>query len=299
MAVIASKILLASVSFIEPTASATYIEARASSTYIEAKASYSYIQAIVTAEVTMPDVLSVDVVTPTDLVTLSTTKGLSDSTPPIDALAIAFARTLSDSQSTADAIANQLGKVLSDIQSFSDSTSISFGRILADSTTQDDLATLSSVKALADSIDAPVDDLANVVYKALDESQSLSDVIEVILIFIREFTETLAVPDTPSIAFTPDTFTDSIGQTDTTTLENDKSLAESTILIDNMDGDLEYTIIKVVGEVLLNTDLSAVAFSTNKDDNLTTSSSGTLTMQDYCDITYFLTDYVGTSLTFT
>ena len=60
--VIRSKIVIAGLSYIQPVFTADYLQIR------------------VIAEVTMPDVLNVDIVTPTDLVTLSTNKGLADAT---------------------------------------------------------------------------------------------------------------------------------------------------------------------------------------------------------------------------
>jgi hypothetical protein len=66
-----------------------------------------------------------------------------------------------------------------------------------------------------------------------------------------------------------------------------------------MDGDLTYAFVKVIGEILTIPDLQIIDFSTQKADNIAIASSGVLSMQDYCDITYFLEDYVGLSRTFT
>ncbi len=65
------------------------------------------------------------------------------------------------------------------------------------------------------------------------------------------------------------------------------------------DEVVEYLLIKVLSEMLAVSDTQTVVFAANKSDNAVLSSSGSLLMQDYCDITYFLEDYVGTSRTFT
>lgn len=300
MSVIASKILLASVGFIEPTASATYIEATATPSYIQPQVRLSYIQAVVTAEVTMPDVLAVEVVTPVDLVTLSTNKALSDTVDtPLDLLASVFGKAVSDNQTVNDSLVRDISKVLLDVQSVAEAKSVSFGKALADTTTPTDLASLLSVKALADTFDLPVDDLATVVHKGLADSQSISDVAVATLVFIRDFFDSINVPDSASTLFTPGLFEDTTLASDTDLLDISKYSDDSIFLIDNMDGDIEYAIIKVVGELLLSVDDTLVAFEANKDDNLSTGSNGVLTIQDYCDITYFLEDYVGTSRTFT
>ena len=66
-----------------------------------------------------------------------------------------------------------------------------------------------------------------------------------------------------------------------------------------MDGNIEYLLIKVLSEMLAVSDTQTVVFAANKSDNAVLSSSGSLLMQDYCDITYFLEDYVGQTRTFT
>jgi len=66
-----------------------------------------------------------------------------------------------------------------------------------------------------------------------------------------------------------------------------------------MDGNIQYLLIKVLNEALAVSDTQTVVFATNKSDNAVLSSSGVLSMQDYCDITYFLEDYVGQTRTFT
>lgn len=357
--VIRSKIVIAGLSYIQPVFQADYLQIR------------------VIAEVTMPDVLNVDIVTPTDLVTLSTTKALSDTTNGFvdrlsyintkgfvdlftvaDASDIIFAmqKTLSDTQGLTDFsiravekglaeslasvdlaakaftkplfdavtgiyddVARSTGKGLTDSFTMEDSVDIEYWieKNLAETQAIADLAAITSDKpfidssAISDSIantaqkglddllNSPIDSISAIdVVKGLSESQAIADSIQTTLIFIRDVADTLVSSD---LAALTSIFENSeiLATSDDDTLSVSKGLTEELNLIDNMDGDIEYNIVKLVGELLASTDSPAIAFATQMSDNAVTSSSGVLAMQDYSDITYFLEDYVGTSRTFT
>lgn len=295
----ATSVVLAAVSFIEPAASPSYVQVVATPSYIQPCVRTSYLQVKVCAEVTFPDVLAVDVITPTDLVTLDVNKVLADQTNGFaDLLARNVNKRLADSVTNSDALVVAFQKALSDVATIAENADITFGKALADLATVEDLATLDTVKALADTLDAPVDAVAKGINKALADSTTLSDVIETTLIFIRTFADTLTATEDPN--FTVDLAkADSTSPVDASALDVTKPFSESLYLIDNMDANIQYEIIKVIGELLLNSDSQVIDFMPNKADNVTTSSAGSLLMQDYCDITYFLEDYVGYYRTFT
>jgi len=222
----ASSIFLVAVSFIEPTATPSFIDAQAQASYIQPCVSVSYTQIRVCAEVTFPDVLAVDVVTPADQVYLDVSKALADSlSQPTDAL------------------------------------------------------TLSTGKAIAESV-------------------VTADSIQTTLIYIRTFAEDIFAVDAPVLDITkPTSDTVVIGEDSTYAL--DKTLSELVSITDNMDTNIQHLFIKVVNEFTVNTDAQVIDFTSDKADNIATGSSGYLLMQDYCDITYFLEDYVGSYRTFT
>lgn len=280
--VIRSKIVIAGLSYIQPVFQADYLQIR------------------VIAEVTMPDVLSVDIITPTDLVTLSTTKALSDTTNGfVDSLVRTFSKPFADSTNETDVLRYVFGKKLADTQALADAKSISFGKALVDSTTPADLASLEAIKSLADSIAAPTDAVANTIYKVLSDSVTLTDVAEAVRLYIRTFDETLTSPDVYADLFTPKAKEDSAVTADSSIRGVAKNLSDGLNAIDDMDGNLNYAFVKVVGELLIGSDAQIIDFVTQKADNIAAGSSGVLSMQDYCDITYFLEDYVGLSRTFT
>jgi hypothetical protein len=280
--VIRSKIVIAGLSYVQPVFKADYLQIR------------------VTAEVTMPDVLNVDIVTPVDLVSLSTTKALTDATSElIDSLSRAVSKRFADSVTEVDFAKRSFQKKLVDTQSLTDAKSINFTKFKAHYVFPSDLASLAPVKALADSINTPADAVANVIYKALADSVTLVDVADAVRLYIRTFSDSLATPDLYKETFTPKTKADSASAFDNSRLEATKVVSEGLSAIDNMDGDLTYAFIKVIGELISGVDLQRIDFNTKKADNIATTSSGILSMQDYSDITYFLEDYVGLSRTFT
>ena len=280
--VIRSKIVIADLSYIKPVFRANYLQIK------------------VIAEVTMPDVLNVDIVTPVDLVSLSTTKSLSDVTNGfLDQIVRTLGKSFADSVTSTDLLTRTAQKNLAEIQALADADQISFFKALADFTNPTDLAALSTVKALAETISAPTDSVANAIHKVFADSVTLTDFAQAFKLYIRLFDETLTVPDLYSDFFESGVTEDQATVADQSFRVTGKVFTEGLNAIDNMDGDLTYAFVKVIGELLTTPDLQIIDFSTQKADNIAIDSSGVLSMQDYCDITYFLEDYVGLSRTFT
>lgn len=165
--------------------------------------------------------------------------------------------------------------------------------------TPTDAVSLTPIKNLADALDVPVDSVTYAVGKAISESVTLIEAIQVFKVYIRNFTEVINAPDVSALNIQPGQKQDLAVVSDSDTLSVSKSLSESIGLQDNMDGNIEYLLIKVLSEMLAVSDTQTVVFAANKSDNAVLSSSGSLLMQDYCDITYFLEDYVGQTRTFT
>lgn len=247
--VIRSKIVIAGLSYVEPVFKVDYLQIR------------------VIAEVTMPDVLNVDIVIPVDLASLHTTKSLVDSTTGFtDTLFMAFGKGVHDQQYIAD------NAVIGDIQPHRDSSGVAY--------TSDAITGFTFEKFLADT------------FETLDETLAVR-------LYERYFTEDVTLPDTPYKFVTPKGKTDSAATSDTSYRGVDKVVAEGLTLIDNMDGNIQHHFVKSTSEFISEADAQIIDFKPQKADNITTSSSGILSMQDYSDITYFLEDYVGLSRTFT
>lgn len=247
--VIRSKIVIADLSYIKPVFRANYLQIK------------------VIAEVTMPDVLNVDIVTPIDLVSLSTTKALSDSTDGFtDALVQIFGKTLADTQVLSDLT------VIGDIQPHRDGIDVAY----------------------------PTDTITGITFqKYLADTFELLDAAVVVKLYQRSFADNFTLPDVPYKSFTSNGKIDTASALDASLINTNKALADSFTMVDNMDGDIQYLFFKTTNDFISGNDTQIIDFSAQKADNITTSSSGILYMQDYCDITYFLEDYVGLSRTFT
>lgn len=270
--------------------------------YLQPTFTTSYIDVQVSAAVTFPDVLSVDVVTPTDLVALTTTKALSDTYSGFQDKAVrGFVKASTDSVTMTDDIDIDffLQKLLADTQGVTDAQAYQLLKALFENLAPADAKQLSFVKELADIVNTPVDSVAYTIEKAIADSVTLTDVAQAFKLYIRDFSDSFSTPDAYFLDIQPGQEQDSAAVSDTETLSVGKNLSETLNLLDNMDGDIEYVFIKLVSELLVASDAQAVDFASNKSDNAVLSSSGILSMQDYCDITYFLEDYVGVSRTFT
>lgn len=224
--VIVPTILIASTSYVQPVFETSYINPIVSATsYVQPVFEANYLQINVAAEVTMPDFLGVEILTPTDLVSLETSKSVADSANTTDSALKNITKPRSDGLTALDFVYTQT-------------------------------------------------------------------------VFNRAFVEFLAPPDTIALASYSAKY-ETVVPIDDTTVNLSKALADTSSIVDMMDGDIQYLLIKVLSDFPSAIDAQIIDFSTEKADNIATIDSGVLSMQDYCDITYFLEDYVGFSTTFT
>jgi hypothetical protein len=143
-----------------------------------------------------------------------------------------------------------------------------------------------------------VDDTTLSTDKFLTDTTSLSDSVLAILIFIRDFTDTTSIADASTLLISP-AYSDTFAVSDTTTNLLSKTLTDSFALNDLSDAaGPTFSFSDFTNNVVSATDDSIFSNSKILSDNFSLSDSGTVTVQDYCDITYFLTDYVGQSATF-
>lgn len=235
--------------------------------YIEPVVALSYIDVQVTAEVTMPDRLVVEIVAPSDHAKLHTTKNISDTQSTTDVKSLIFSKSLSDTPALIDAI--------------------SFGDI-------------QPHRGIFDFTDGFVDVVTKIdTVKNLSDSITMLDNTHAVRLFQREFFDEVVESDVYFSTFDSGETAETAAVFDVSSRATSKALYEGINLVDNMDGDLTYNFIKVIGELFSASDQATVAFTATKADNVATGSSGMMVMQNYCDLTYFLEDYVGVSRTFT
>ena len=144
----------------------------------------------------------------------------------------------------------------------------------------------------------PVDDTALSTDKSLADTTSLSDSVITVLIFIRDFTDTASLADASTLLISP-AYSDTFALSDTTATSIDKNLTDSFALNDLSDAaGPTWSFSDFTNNVVSTSDSTEVTNTKGLSDSLSSSDSGTLISQGYCDITYFAEDYVGESRTF-
>jgi hypothetical protein len=194
--------------------------------YAVAQLEYRYVQ--VTAEVTFPDRLVVDIINPIDLISKTLSKPQTDViAPPSDQLVFDFEKVSSDSFTMEDDVDIDywLEKLLGDTQGFTDLAAKSFVKApITDSFGYTDQTDLAVDKSLQDSAQV-TEALAKTTDKALADSFSPADLIQTTLVYIRTFADSLAPIDAYALSIDPNN-ADSAVTSDLTTFGVDKALSD-------------------------------------------------------------------------
>ena len=167
-----------------------------------------------------------------------------------------------------------------------------------DTITEVDATTLAITKQLADIVDL-AEQISLTTNKNLADSTAFSDLVTLAMTFNRDFADTASFSDVASKSVGKD-FADSTIQDDAATVAVAKLIADSLAIVDSVVG---ISFVDQENDALAIDDLGidddpAWDLGKNLSEAVSTSDSGLLIMQDYCDITYFAEDYVGLSRTF-
>lgn len=167
-----------------------------------------------------------------------------------------------------------------------------------DTITETDATALAITKQLTD-IAELTEQISLGFSTSIADSQALSDLFTLSTTFNRDFADTASFSDV-FFQSLDKPLADSMSDADAATLAVAKLIADSLAMADS-----------VVGINFTDNEDDAVAIDDlgidddpewnlgkNLSDTASTTDAGLLIMQDYCDITYFLEDYVGTSRTF-
>lgn len=167
-----------------------------------------------------------------------------------------------------------------------------------DTITETDAKALAITKQLAD-ITELAEQISLGTSKTFADSTSFSDLVALVTAFNRTFADTASFTDsaTRSVSKVLD---DSVAETDAATRAVTKLIADSLAIVDSVVG---ISFVDQENDALAIDDLGvdddpAWELSKNLSDTASTTDAGLLIMQNYCDITYFLEDYVGESRTF-
>jgi hypothetical protein len=171
-------------------------------------------------------------------------------------------------------------KYLTDLFSVTDTTSFSTSKIA-------DVDTFTTV-----------DDTTRSTGKGLSDSATIGDSVLTVLIFIRDFTDTTSLADAKTLLVSP-AYSDTFTTSETVARSLSKTLTDSFALNDLSDAaGPTWSFSDFTNNVVSTSDSTTVTNTKGLSDSLSSSDSGTLISQGYCDITYFAEDYVGESRTF-
>lgn len=189
-----------------------------------------------------------------------------------------YIRTFTDTTEPVEALSYTLARPLANTFTTVDSTSFTFSRPLFSSFSNTDFVTTALTKNNFETISLS-DPLQQTVSKGLSDSFGHSDGT------IRSVSKALA-----HSVVTSDFSSKVIGRviTDGFAMNDSADLADG----------ITYQSVKYITNLAFVTDSSTRAWNANKTDSVNLGSSGSLTSQSYCDLSYFAEDYVGESRTF-
>ena len=198
-----------------------------------------------------------------------------------------------------------------------DLASLAHTKLATDSVTATDVAvrgialskteslTATDTNALAFTFGTVQEPLAATDSSALDiqpskgDSVTMSDSAVAVLIFLRDVFDTVTATDLPAILFsTP--YVETLTATDTNSYVFNQYLTDAFGLNDLADiGDgIAFEFVDFTANVVTIADNQTLQVSSTYSDTISLSDAGVGSLQDYCDITYFAEDYVGSRFTF-
>ena len=231
-----------------------------------------------------------------------------------------------DSVVTADNTVLLLSKHIADTVGVPDTSTLSFGKVNTDAVSLSDViqTTLIFIRSFAD-LAILSDDQAKSVAKSIVETVAASDALS--KSFAASYANTVSVVEAASLSVAK-AFTESISTADVRTLSVDKALAEALTLADSTvwsvakvvddapfvvdnsayvatkalaDGvglnellSFNYSLAATIDNVTFTGDTAVLDFSKAAAEIVSLADAGLIVSQDYCDLTYFAEDYVGT-----
>ena len=289
-AVTVSDIPTAAVSYTIPVSQVAYIDL-ALGVILDTTGQFKFIpQVVVVTDDTsfvLDKALAVDFAPAVDLISVSALKALADG----------FA--MNDGSEAVDGSTYSFSKGISNVTFTSDATTTTALKLLQDTQTLQDLVAKTPNKALADVFDL-TDDETVAALKGLSDSVTMQDTIATLLLFIRDFSDSVSVPDLRATLFTPATKAEQITVVDEDNIDYQKNIADGFAMNDGseaVDGST-YSFHKGISNVAFVGDVRSLIFALSRVESVSVADAGLVSAQDYCDPTYFAEDYVGVSQSF-
>lgn len=137
------------------------------------------------------------------------------------------------------------------------------------------------------------DSTATTLAKAASDSVTMSDSVVTVLIFLRDFADTVSLTDSAAKLISP-AYVETVSTSDTNVVAFDSGKADSFSLADS--ASIIYS--PAYSDTVSSPDTTTLFTNKPFSETMSTSDSGSVIAQNYCDITYFAEDYVGEYRTF-
>jgi hypothetical protein len=269
-----------------PAASLTYAEPTFGTVEADTTGRYRYVAEmalIVDSVAKATDKPLLDGVTTVDQARKTSAQSLSDQAVLLDAKRWVLANLLRDALAATDQRNSLVSKLLGDLLAgITDARSLTPGKTLASTTMVDD----GERRATTD--------------KALADSFALADALVSLLTYNRAFSDSIGLADSHSNLFALGERVDAVGAADIANLFISKALSDAFGVEDGTavgDGST-YSFEKGVNNLVVLAEFFTALHTKSQSEALSTADAGLVSMQSYCDITYFAEDYIGFSQTF-
>jgi hypothetical protein len=272
----------ADATYVVPVAAVAYIDLVVAAE-LDTSGRYRIIQEIAAVVDGVAFVLSrprADVATVADATFVSALKvladgfAMNDGSEAVDGSVYSFSKGISNVAFTEDAVASSLAKLTQDQFALIDNAAKVLSRPLTDSAGATDDETVSALKGLAD-------------------TAGMSDAVTTLLLYIRNFNDTVGVTDVQTAEFSLPK-AEQVTVADVDTRDVSKPFSEDLAASDAS----AYVFSTAFSESSTASDSDSLIFTTSRVESVAAADVGIVSVQDYCALDYFVEDYVGISQAF-
>lgn len=276
------------------------ISLRAGTTYVVPVAAVDYVDLAVSAELDTSGRFRIifETAAVVDGTAFVLSRPLADTTSAGDAVSVAALKNLADGfamndgSEAVDGSVYSFAKGISNVAFANDATTTAALKLLQDTQALQDLVAKDLSRPIADVFDMADDETVSAL-KGLSDSIEMQDSLTTLLLFLRNFADDVAVADADARVYSLPK-TEQVAVADDDFIDWAKSLAHS---VTPEDASV-FLAEKPFSESLVAAEAKALLFAAARVESVTVPDVGLLSVQDYCDLSYFAEDYVGISQIF-
>lgn len=277
------------------------VSIKADATYVVPVAAVAYIDLVVSAELDTSGRFRIvqEVVAVVDGTAFATTKLLVETPIIVDATFVSALKVLADGfamndgSEAVDGSVYSFAKGIQNVTFTSDAVATSLAKLNQDQIALLDNAAKVLSRPVADSF-GMTDDETVAALKGLSDSFELVDTVATLLLFIRNFNNTVDANDAAAKVFTPAVKAEQVAVADDDTLVVQKPFTEGLTAQDAS----AYAFTTGFLDAAVVVDSDSLIFNSSRVESVSAADVGIVSVQDYCALDYFVEDYVGLSQAF-